>query len=196
MLGVSLSGDDGVTYSPTIQNEFEDDVLLHIPDDGIRYEWVHGRIMQVSEPDPLHGCVGIRLGALLFNYVDATDLGVVFGLDTLFLLKREPRTVRGPDVAFVAKDRMTNPLAHGVWAIAPDLVAEVRSPSQSRPMMRDKVKDYLEAGVRLVWVVDPDGRSVTIYRSGQPPRTLGAADELEGEDALPGFRCVVASLFP
>ena len=63
-------------------------------------------------------------------------------------------------------------------------------------MMRDKVKDYLEAGVRLVWVVDPDGRSVTIYRSGQPPRTLGAADELEGEDALPGFRCVVASLFP
>jgi len=185
-----------VTYSPAIQDEFEDDALLHIPKESGQYEWVDGRIMLVSEPDRLHGRVGMRLGVLLDNYVEPNDLGVVYGLDTLFLLKREPRTVRGPDVAFVSKSRVGDPLGEGVWAIAPDLAAEVRSRSQSAKMMRHKVEDYLEAGVRLVWVVDPRARSVTIYRSGQPPRTLGAADELEGEDVIPGFRCVVESLFP
>jgi Uma2 family endonuclease len=181
---------------PAKQSAFEDDVLLHIPEGGFQYEWVRGEIMAVSEPDPIHGYVGVELAAVLRNHVKAHDLGKVFGLDTFFLVRRLPRTVYGADIAFVAKDRMTEPLAHGVWAIAPDLVAEVRSPSDRRGIMQKKVADYIEAGVRLVWVVDPKARTVNVHRIREPVRVLSAADSLDGEDVVPGFRCSVASLFP
>jgi Uma2 family endonuclease len=184
-------------YAPRIEREFEDDILLHLPDGGRGYEWVDGHIRYVAEPDRLHGYVGLKLGARLLEYVEANDLGAVFGLDSLFLLKREPRQVRGPDVAFVAKRRMPERLTGGgVWAIAPDLAAEVLSPSQSAKRMQPKVDLYLEAGARLVWIVDPRKHTVTIHRAGRPPRTLTATDVLDGEDVVPGFRCLIASILP
>lgn len=177
------------------KSAFEDDPLLHYPDGGRGYEWVAGRITYVAEPDPLHGYFGFRLGARLVDYVERNDLGLVTGLDAFFLLKREPRVVRGADVAFVAKERLTEPLQYGVWVLAPDLVVEVRSRSDRSGKIKAKIADYMEAGVRLLWVVDPKTKTVAQYRPGQAEQTFGAEDVLDGEDVLPGFRCAVGTLF-
>jgi Uma2 family endonuclease len=78
---------------------------------------------------------------------------------------------------------------------APDLAVEVLSPTDRARQVLDKVGEYLEAGVRLVWVIDPERRSAVVYRSLAEVRKLGADEFLEGEDVVPGFRCRLADLF-
>lgn len=183
-----------IRHGEFIGRDVQDDIIAHIPKEAGTYEWVDGRIMEVSEPSAEHGWVGMRLSALLATYVDAHKLGNVFGLDTLFLLQEEPRIVRGPDIAFVDKSRPM-PEVSGVWRLAPDLVIEVQSKSQSGNFMRKKTADFLAAGVRLVWIVDPKTRTVVRHRSGEDPITLREGDVLDGEDIVPGFRCPVADCF-
>ncbi len=83
----------------------------------------------------------------------------------------------------------------GFWAIAPDLVAEVVSPNDRMTEIQDKVTDYLAAGVRLVWVVDPKIETVTVYQSLKQVKVLVAEDVLEGEGVLPGFKLALKKLF-
>lgn len=184
-----------IRHGEFIGPDVQDDFLLHLPEDAGQFEWVDGRIMEVREPFAPHGFACNRVSLHLGKYVEEHKLGAVFSADTLFLLQQEPRNVRGPDVAFVDKSRQM-PRVDGLWCIAPDLVVEVKSPSQRGAFMRKKTADYLKAGVRLVWVIDPEKRILVRYRNGDEPVTLQENEIVDGEDVLPGFRCAVSELLP
>ncbi len=115
--------------------------------------------------------------------------------DTGFITERDPDTVRGPDLAFWRRERLPE-VPEGYAEVAPDLVAEVVSPGDHYSRVQNKVRHYLTRGVRMVWVVDPEDRSVTVYRSWQQATILGENDTVSGEDVVPGFSCKVADLFP
>ena len=169
--------------------------FARIPDDGCRHELVEGRVVSMSLPGGRHGVVGTRLAALILQFVDAHDLGLVV-TNGGFKMAADPDTVRGPDLAFVSAARVPEAgVPDGFWPGAPDLAVEVRSPNDSPSEIREKVRDYLARGVRLVWIVDPRRETVVAYRPDAPPALRSAADSLDGGDLLPGFSCVVRSIF-
>ena len=143
-----------------------------------------------------HGGVTHRLAVFLSVHVDANHLGRVFAAETGFRLSRSPDTVRGVDVAFVRADRIPpgGPPA-GFFEGPPDLAVEVVSPGDTLQEVEDKVDDYLAAGARMVWVVNPRRRTVTVHRPGANPVVLRETDTLDGQDVVPGFRCAVGAIF-
>jgi len=181
---------------PVTDRTFTVEELYAMPEDGLKHELQAG--MLVSEPLPgfRHGWVATNIGTLLREHVRRNGQGVVIIHDTAFVLARDPDTVRGPDVAFVSSGRLAA-LADPVKAFpgAPDLAVEVRSPSETPVSLHAKVADYLAAGTRLVWIVDPERESVTVYRSLLSPRVLTRDHDLDGEDVVPGFRAAVAEIF-
>lgn len=172
------------------------DQLLQLPENGARYELVKGDLIEMSPASPRHGRIAMRIGALLEQYVRQQKLGVVYAAETGFKLQENPDTVRAADAAFVAQARIpAEGEPEGYWAIAPDLVVEVVSPSDSALLVQGKVTDWLAAGCRLVWVLYPDTRTVTEYRSLADVRVLTASESLDGGDVLPGFTCSIADLY-
>ena len=172
------------------------DELWHMPSDDMRHELVNGELRTMAPAGFDHGAIGIELASLLHQYAKAQKLGRVLNADTGFVLRRNPDTVRAPDVAFVNAAR----IPPGKRTIkffdgAPDLAVEVVSPSDTVDELDEKVSDYLTAGCQMVWVVHPKIKSVTIYRPAAQPMVLGDADSLDGQDVLPGFRCSVAEIF-
>ncbi len=158
-----------------------------------RTELVRG-VMIVSEPTGFrHGVVAVRLVQLLANYVSERGLGLVLG-EAGFKLESDPDTVRGPDVSFVSRDRVPDPLPKGYAAFAPDLAVEVLSPNDRPGEVLAKVADYLSAGSRLVWVVDPERRHARIYRADGGEALVGEDGALDGEDVVPGFSCRLGPL--
>ena len=113
----------------------------------------------------------------------------MFAQDTGFKIARNPDTVRAPDVAFVARERLAQIPEEGYADLAPDWVAEILSPGDRPGEVLEKVGQWLSAGVRLVWVLDPVRRDARIYRADGSVSTLKSDDELDGEDVLAGFRC-------
>jgi len=112
------------------------------------------------------------------------------------LVEHSPNTVRRPDVSFIRLGRLPREeLPKGHCTLAPDLPVKVVSPNELVYELDQKIGEYLEAGVRLVWVVHPDARTVEIHRPDSPGTILRENDELSGEDVLPGFRCAVRDLF-
>lgn len=103
-------------------------------------------------------------------------------------------TIRAPDAAFVATDRVPVDRT-GFARLAPDLAVEVVSPSNTMREINDKICDYLDAGTRMVWIIEPRRRTVTVYRSHDDIRILGEGDEVDGGDVLPGFSLRVRDLF-
>jgi Uma2 family endonuclease len=169
--------------------------LFKMPDDGMRHELVKGELRTMPPAGAEHGFVAIVAGAQVLNHVKANRLGWVFAAETGFTIERGPDTVRAPDVAFVAAGRFPDGRPPRTFAdLAPDLAVEVLSPSDRPREVREKVLQWIEAGVRLVWVISPSARSVTVYRSNGSTRVLSAADQLDGEDVLPGFTCAVQDL--
>ena len=158
-----------------------------------RLELDEGRLVREPLPATAHGIVVIRLGAALHAWAEANG-GMVAG-ESGFVLRRDPPTVRGPDLSWLAPGRLGYPVPHGFLDGAPELAVEILSPSNTAAEMRRKVGQYLEAGARLVWVIDPRKRTVAVHAPNTPPRTLREADELTGEDLLPGFRIEIARLF-
>ena len=172
------------------------DELLDLPDDGNHYELVKGELRMMTPAGFEHGRVAGRISVLVGQYVLQNDLGVVLVAETGFTLARSPDTVRAPDVAFVSKDRI--PPAdqkHKFAELGPDLVVEVVSPNDRASEIEEKVRDYLDAGVRLIWVVYPATQTITEHRPSTPARDLVVAEELQGYDILPGFGCQVAEFF-
>ena len=172
------------------------DQLLRMPDDGFRYELVAGELRKMVPAGWRHARVAGRLHVLLGGYVEGHNLGDIFGADPGFLLSRDPDTVRAPDIAFMRKDRLAgDEPEEAFWPGAPDLAVEVVSPSDTTGEVDEKVRAWLDAGVGMVWVVNPKWRSVTVYRSVANITTLTEDDELSGEDVVPGFRCRVGDIF-
>jgi Uma2 family endonuclease len=174
------------------------DQLFHLPEDGWRYELVEGRLVRMAPTGSEHGLVATELLFAVTRFVKEHALGVVFPPETGFLVSMtgEADTVLAPDLAYVRTERKQATDVTGYARVAPDLVAEVASPSQARRAMQDKARQWLNSGVRLVWLVFPETRTVEVWRPNEPARTLSEVDELTGEDVLPGFSNAVAGMFP
>ncbi len=121
------------------------------------------------------------------NHVTRQRLGHVLATGTGFTLQRCPDTVRAPDVAFVCTDRWPAAEPPGFAELAPDLAVEVLSPSDRPGAVLAKVSDFLLAGTRLVWVVDPLKRSARVYRADGSVAELDVTGSLLGEDVVPGL---------
>lgn len=131
-----------------------------------------------------------------FNgYLRQNPIGEAYAPDMTIAIFPDPNRARRADVSFVRNERLPRE-DFGVLRIAPDLVVEVMSPSNSGSAMRAKVDEWLDAGVREVWVLYPGAREAYIYRSDAKPRVLIADDDIETPDILPGFRTAVRNLFP
>ena len=163
--------------------------------DGRGRELVGGEVIEVAPASAKHGkfvtSVVLRLGP----FVRDRQLGEVYSGDTGFLLHRDPDTVRGPDVAFVRRDRLGHEPREGFFPGAPDLAVEVVSPNDLAQEVERKVQDYLAAGTAMVWVLYPETRHVMVYRSGGEARLVGERDRLDGADVLPGLTCEARELF-
>jgi Uma2 family endonuclease len=167
----------------------------NLPGDGYwRHELVRGMLVREPPPNDEHGWLSVRLGRFLDEFVESRGTGIVVS-ETGFVLWSDPPTVRGPDLSFVVKERVPGFPARAYIHGAPDLAVEILSPANRAAQIREKVRDYMESGARLVWVVDPYSRSVTVHRPGAETRALHAGDELDGADVLPGFRLHLARLF-
>lgn len=170
----------------TIRAAATQEDLLRTPKDGQKYELVDGEI-RVSPAGARHGLVCVRLSSLLYAFVKERKLGHVFDSSTGFRLPGG--NIRLPDVAFVALGRFDGERTPEDFPdLAPDLAVEVLSPGDRSRDVLDKIGEYLQAGVRLVWVIDPKERTAAIYRSLTQVRMVDANDFLDGDDVLPGFR--------
>jgi len=164
----------------------------HLPDKHV--ELVRG-VLVVREPAGFrHGAVSATLTKLLALHVDTERLGRVLAAETGFKVAADPDTVRAPDVAFISRERLPDPEPLGYPALAPDLVVEVLSPGDRPGETLAKVGDWLNAGSRLVWVVDPGRREARVYRQDGSETLITERAVLSGEDVVPGFACSLASI--
>lgn len=161
-----------------------------------RVELIDGEIVEMVPSSDGSSSVAATIAFLLGLHVRPRKLGRIYNADGGFVLFPERETVRVPDVAFVLAERMPQGEARRHFArLAPDLAVEVLSPSDRDRDMRAKVAMYHEAGVPLVWLVDPDAQTVTVLGLGQEPVILTTADTLDGGDVLPHLRIEVAEIF-
>jgi Uma2 family endonuclease len=168
--------------------------LLQSPDPG-RCELIEGELRMMSPAGFEHGRVVNNIAWLLTTYVRAHHLGIVTGAETGYQLAHHPDTVLAPDVGFIAAERAPGELLPGYFDGPPDLAVEVLSPSDRARAVARKVTEWLDAGCQEVWVVNPTRRTVRIHHSGIPMIELREADEITGDELLPGFRLPVADVF-
>ncbi len=163
--------------------------------DPRRYELVRG-VPRVSEPPGgVHGRIALKLGARLDEHVMRLGLGTVL-VEAGYLLERAPDTVRGPDVSFLSTARLPpQGIPEQFIAGSPDLAVEILSPGDRWAEVEQKVADYLAAGARRVWLIDPRERRVTVRYADRPSRVLAESDVLDGEEVVPGFAIELGLLF-
>jgi Uma2 family endonuclease len=170
--------------------------LLGLPDDGMRFELVKGEVRKMPPAGHRHGKIAMLISIPLGAYVLAHRLGMVYAAETGFILARNPDTVRAADLSFVRQeviDHIGEP--DGYWPTAPDLAVEVISPHDTYAEVDEKVLEWLEAGTRMVIVVNPRKRVVTVYRSFTDVKILTERDALDGADVIPGWQMPVSQLF-
>ena len=161
----------------------------------ILYELVDGRLVE-KNLSTKSTCVAARITRFLSNHCDSPLTGFVFAEHAYACFPSKPRQMRRPDVSLILATRMTPELfEEGVSTIRPDLVIEVVSPNDLVYDLLEKLDDYRDAGIPLVWIVYPPNRRVEIIRADATRSELGPDGELTGEDILPGFHCRVADLF-
>lgn len=170
--------------------------LLRMPDDGFRYELVRGELRKMAPAGHKHGRIIINLTTPLDQHVRANSLGAVYAAETGFLLSSNPDTVRAPDVAFVSRKR-TEEVGdvEGYWPGVPDMAVEVISPGDTYSEVEEKAIEWLDAGTRMVIVVDPRKRTVTVYRALTDITILTEKATLDGGDVVPGWTMPVKDLF-
>jgi Uma2 family endonuclease len=164
--------------------------LLRAGDIG-RCELVRGELAMMVPPGGEHAAISNEIAHRLTLFVKSRDIGRVLA-EAGFVLSRDPDTVRAPDVAFVRAGRVPG---RGYMEGAPDLAVEVLSPDDRPGDIREKVAEWLEAGAKSVWLVDPRKRTVTVHDMGREPLPLGEGDTLRGGDVLPGFELPVRGIF-
>lgn len=142
-----------------------------------------------------HGLIQGEIFARLHNHVTSNKLGRVV-VESGLITDRNPDSVRGPDVSFWSKERLPfDQKPRGYPDVAADLCVEVLSPDDRPAKMREKRNEYFNRGVRLLWVIDPRMKCITVYRSPDDETVIDNAGVLDGEDVVPGFRCPIAELF-
>ena len=172
------------------------DDLLRLDGRGVRGELIRGVLCETMSTGYEHGQIVTALVIELGTFIKPRRLGTLVASDTGVWLERDPDTVREPDIAFTSAAKIPlDTRITGYTEVAPDLVVEVVSPSDGRREVHDKARMWLSHGVRLVWVVYPETRTVDVHRDDAAVSTLAADDFLDGLDVLPGFTCSVRSVF-
>jgi Uma2 family endonuclease len=172
------------------------DELFNLPDDGLRHELVRGELRTMPPGGLEHGEEAVIFVVSLGAYVRARRLGRVYTNEPGFILETRPDTVRAPDVAFLTYDKLPGGRSpRGFHRGVPDLAVEVISPNDRYSEVAEKIAEWLAHGVRLLFAVDPRRQTVEVHRPGQPTRTLGMDDVLDGEDVVPGWTLAVRDLF-
>jgi Uma2 family endonuclease len=160
-----------------------------------RYELVRGNLRVSEPPGGVHGQVAVRLASRLHLHVEAAALGTVL-VEAGFILRRGPDTVRGPDISFVSGQQVDPGRVPSTFLpFAPDLAIEILSPEDRPATIDEKVADYLEAGTRLVWVLDPKARSLVIHRPDGAVEVVTEPGVLDGEEVVPGFGAGLTEIF-
>jgi Uma2 family endonuclease len=172
------------------------DELWAIGDHACRYDLIEGELYRMSPASPKHGAIVQEFSWRLGSYLYANPIGQSYAAESGFRLARDPDTVLAPDVAFVRAGKIPpDDQQDGFWEVAPDLVVEVTSPSDTVRYLVDKVAAYLEAGVSVVLTIDPKRFTVSAHTQDGIARTLRVDDVLELPDILPGFAVPVSEIF-
>ncbi len=164
---------------------------------GKRAELINGEVYEYMPTSPRHAKVVSRATIYLGRYSMENEAGDVLTGEPGYIIRSgEGENVRAPDVAFIRKERVPEEgWGAGFCTVMPDLVVEVVSPHDSYPQLRQKVDQWLSAGVQVVWVIDPERQVVEIWRPDGTLKELQADEILTGDPVLPGFQVVVKELF-
>lgn len=162
---------------------------------GRKFDLVRGEGVEMTKPGkrPGFGCGNIA--RILGNFAFARKKGYVCSNDTGMIVETDPDTVRGPDIAFFEDAEHFEDLETQFARTPPLLAVEVLSPSDTLGNVMRRVKAQLRFGTRLVWLVDPEARNVTVYRPGQEPYVIEETQEITGDDVLADFHCQVGDIF-
>jgi Uma2 family endonuclease len=186
----------------TIQSEhlMTTEDLLALPDDGMERELSRGRLREreMTRRGRRHTKAGSAIAKLLGCWLDTQPKprGEVLTGEAGFQLQSDPDTTVGIDVAYISAElSATAPEDAFIIEGVPTLAVEILSPSDQQQDVLDKVRDYLDAGVPLVWIVETVFKTVTVYRPDSEPQMFTVKDELTAEPHLPGFRVRVGQVF-
>jgi Uma2 family endonuclease len=184
------------TVSTTLMTAEEFYDWCHRPENRDRsFELERGKVVEMSRPGERHGVVCVNVSYLFGAYLRQRKKGRACANDTGLVLDRDPDTVRGPDVFLYDKGRPYDELEVKYSEDVPQLVAEVLSPTDRWSKVQRRISEFLRRGVAVVWLIDPEDRTVTIHLPSQLPQVLEENDELTGAPAFPDLRCRVADLF-
>ena len=156
-----------------------------------RFEYIKGELIPMPPTSIEHGNISSNIQWYLQSHVRANQLGRIYTSDTGF---RVGERILMPDVAFISTSKLPDDRS-GIFSIPPELAIEVISPTDSTSKVVEKAFAYLDAGTQLVWILEPIGKTVTVYSSESDIELLTRNDTLTGEDVVEGFSCPVAQLF-
>ncbi len=189
------------TTTTTTTHPVTADELLTMPDrdehgNYCLLELVRGEVRRMSPTGGTHGYICFELGREIGTFIKAHDLGMGFSAETGFLVERNPDSVIAADIAFVSKERLKGVENFDKFIpFAPDIAVEVLSPSNTVREMEEKVDLYFGAGSRIVWIISPKRRTVSVYTAPLEVKILSERDTLDGGDVLPGFSYELSKLF-
>ena len=171
------------------------DDLLRLYSQGVKGELIRGVLHETMPAGMKHGEVVAALLAMLWMHIRPGRLGRVFGSDTGVILETNPDTVREPDVAFVSAEKLPLDVEiSGYCPVSPDLVVEIKSPSDSEQEVDDKATMWLSHGVRTALVINPETGTIRVRKPNLPAVTLTMGDNLDVGEVLPGFSCSVREI--
>ncbi|MCZ0938678.1 MAG: Uma2 family endonuclease [Caldilineaceae bacterium] len=172
------------------------DDLLRLYSEGVRGELIRGALCETMPTGLTHGEIVMNLGGALRNFVRPRRLGRLVGSDSGMLLERDPDTVLEPDIAFISAQKLPlNVRLSGYYEGAPDLVVEIVSPSDGSREVYHKARMWISFGVSLVWVVNPENRTIEVHRPNQPLLSLTENEILDGGEVLLGFNYPLRDVF-
>ena len=172
------------------------DDLLCLHSQGVKGELIRGVLAATMATGVEHSVIAVNISGELRSFIKPRRLGRVIASDSGVRVGTNPDMVREPDVAFISAERLPlDQRIRGYSDAIPDLVVEIASPHDTSASVYDKARMWLSHEVRLVWVVDPDTRTVDVHRPMSPVVTLAEADTLDGDAVLPGFTLPIQEIF-
>ncbi len=166
--------------------------LEALPRDS-KYELVDGELIQVAPASYEHDGYCDNIYSPMSHYVRSKDLGRVRGGQAGYWMKNG--NLRVPDVLFLSRERLARKHQGTFFKGSPDLAVEVLSSSERGAGIESKIEDLLRTETKIVWIVDPRKKSVTVYRLGRDPQIIPETGTLSGEDVIPGFTLAVRTIF-